>query len=59
MYFTLKCICHLIIRVRKSCPDVWGQISFHSCGTQQELKPEEKEESRETHHGETDVHGET
>lgn len=49
----------ILIRVRKSCPSVWGQSSTHFCGTQQELKPEEKEEGRETLPRETGVHRET
>lgn len=48
-----------VVGLRKSCPSVWGESCAHLCGTQQELKPEEKEEGRETLHRETGVHGES
>lgn len=35
-----KCVFLLIFRFGKSCPNVWAQISFHFCGTRQELQPQ-------------------
>lgn len=57
--YSLICDGKFTCRFRKSCPDVRGQLSCRFCGTQQELEPEEKEETRETCDRETDLSGET
>lgn len=58
MDFILNCG-KFTCRFRKSSPDVRDELSCHFSGRQQELEPEEKEETRETCYRETNLHGET